>query len=84
MKDTDLDFGKYLIRLKPQSPQLMTSRNIVSFAKDKDYLLEVVKSEDDEDIDRIYILEGEKAAYPSPLYCTGIPFLDEFDVRPLD
>lgn len=80
MKDTDLDFGKYLIRLKPQSPQLMTSRNIVSFAKDKDYLLEVVKSEGN----KIYILEGEKAAYPSPLYCTGIPFLDEFDVRSLD
>lgn len=80
MKDTDLDFGKYLIRLKPQSPQLMTSRNIVSFAKDKDYLLEVVKSEGN----RIYILEGEKAVYPSPLYCTGIPFLDEFDIRPLD
>lgn len=56
MKDTDLDFGKYLIRLKPQSPQLMTSRNIVSFAKDKDYLLEVVKSEGN----RIYILEGKR------------------------
>lgn len=58
----------------------MTSRNIVSFAKDKDYLLEVVKSEGN----RIYILEGEKTAYPSPLYCTGIPFIDEFDIRPLD
>ena len=81
MKDTDLDFGKYLIRLKPQSPQLMTSRNIVSFAKDKDYLLEVRKGEG---TDKIYILEGEKAAYPSPLYCTGIPFLDLFGVKPLD